>query len=43
MNKNKNNNNNFITVKSIVDENFQDYKKISMFIAFPKCDFKCFQ
>ena len=43
MNKNKNNNNNFITVKSIVDENFQDYKKISMFIAFPKCDFKCFK
>lgn len=35
--------NNFITVKSIVDENFQDYKKISMFIAFPKCDFKCFK
>lgn len=35
--------NDFITVKSIVDENFQDYKKTSMFIAFPKCDFKCFQ
>lgn len=35
--------NDFITVKSIVDENFQDYKKASMFIAFPKCDFKCFQ
>ena len=35
--------NDFITVKSIVDENFQDYKKTSMFIAFPKCDFKCFK
>ena len=35
--------NDFITVKSIVDENFQDYKKASMFIAFPKCDFKCFK
>lgn len=35
--------NNYITVKSIVDENFQDYKKSSMFIAFPKCDFKCFK
>ena len=35
--------NNFITVKSIVDENFQDYKKSSMFIALPKCDFKCFR
>ena len=35
--------NSFITVKMIVDENFQDYKKISMFVAFPKCDFKCFR
>ena len=35
--------NDFITVKSIVDEDFQDYKKASMFIAFPKCDFKCFK
>lgn len=35
--------NEYITVKSIVDENFQDYKKSSMFIAFPKCDFKCFR
>ena len=34
--------NNFVTVKTIVDENFQDYKKASMFIVFPKCDFKCF-
>ena len=33
----------FINVKMIVDENFQDYKKASMFIAFPKCDFKCFK
>ena len=30
-----------ITVKEIVDENFQDYKKSSMFIATSKCDFKC--
>ncbi len=35
--------NNFVTIKTIVDENFQDYKKASMFIAFPKCDFKCFR
>ena len=35
--------NNSIIVKSIVDENFQDYKKASMFISFPKCDFKCFR
>lgn len=32
---------NYITVKEIVDENFQDYKKASMFIATIKCDFKC--
>jgi hypothetical protein len=32
-----------ITVKSITDENFQDYKIISMFIAMPRCDFKCFK
>lgn len=30
-----------LTVKEIVDENFQDYKKASMFIATSKCDFKC--
>lgn len=30
-----------IAVKDIVDENFQDYKKPSMFIACVKCDFKC--
>jgi hypothetical protein len=30
-----------IKVKEIVDENFQDYKKSSMFIACVKCDFKC--
>ena len=30
-----------ITIKEIVDENFQDYKKSSMFIATKKCDFKC--
>lgn len=34
-------NENYITVKEIVDENFQDYKKASMFIATIKCDFKC--
>lgn len=28
-------------VKEINDENFQDYKKSSMFIACIKCDFKC--
>jgi hypothetical protein len=31
-----------ITVKTIVDENFQDYKFASMFVAMPYCDFKCF-
>lgn len=30
-----------IRVKDIVDENFQDYKKTSMFIATIICDFKC--
>ncbi len=30
-----------ITVKEIVDENFQDYKKSSMFVATSHCDFKC--
>ena len=34
-------NNSYLTVKEIVDENFQDYKKASMFIATIKCDFKC--
>jgi len=28
-------------IKGIQDENFQDYKICSMFIAFPKCSFKC--
>ena len=28
-------------VKVIVDENFQDYKKPSMFISAISCDFKC--
>lgn len=32
-----------ITIKEIVDENFQDYKKASMYLAFPQCDFKCFR
>lgn len=31
----------YLTVKEIVDENFQDYKKAAMFIATVKCDFKC--
>ncbi len=31
----------YITVKEIVDENFQDYKKSSMFVATSRCDFKC--
>lgn len=30
-----------ITVKEIVDENFQDYKKSSMLVATSRCDFKC--
>ncbi len=30
-----------IKIKEIVDENFQDYRKASMFIATEKCDFKC--
>ena len=30
-----------MTVKDIVDEDFQDYKKASMFIATSRCDFKC--
>ncbi|MDR1364763.1 MAG: radical SAM protein [Oscillospiraceae bacterium] len=34
--------NKLITVKTIVDENFQDYKSASMFLAMPNCDFKCF-
>ena len=28
-------------IKDIVDEDFQDYKKPSMMVAFPICDFKC--
>lgn len=28
-------------IKTIVDEDFVNYKKPSMFIAFPKCDWKC--
>ena len=28
-------------VKQIVDEDFVNYKKPSMFIAFPRCTFKC--
>lgn len=30
-----------IRVKEIIDENFQDYKKPSMFISAVSCDFKC--
>lgn len=32
---------NTITIKDIVDENFQDYKKTSLFIATCKCNWKC--
>ena len=28
-------------VKGIIDEDFINYKKPSMYIAFPKCSFKC--
>lgn len=28
-------------VKQIIDEDFVNYKKPSMYIAFPKCDLKC--
>lgn len=28
-------------VKNIIDEDFVNYKNASMFIAFPKCSFKC--
>lgn len=28
-------------VKSIIDEDISNYKKISMFIGFPNCTFKC--
>lgn len=31
----------YMYVKDIIDEDFQDYKKPSMMIAFPICDFKC--
>ncbi len=31
----------FMSVKEIVDENFQDYKKASMFVCANSCDFKC--
>ena len=41
MNTNSPLNNEYISVKEIMDENFQDYKKASMFIATIKCDFKC--
>ena len=30
-----------MTLKDIVDENFQDYKKTSMFIATCRCNWKC--
>ena len=33
----------YVKVNEIVDENFQDYKRASMYLAFPKCDFKCFR
>lgn len=28
-------------IKQLIDEDFVNYKKPSMFIAFPKCSFKC--
>ena len=28
-------------VKTIIDEDFINYKKASMYIAFPNCSFKC--
>ena len=28
-------------IKGLVDEDFVNYKKPSMYIAFPRCDFKC--
>lgn len=28
-------------IKGIIDEDFLNYKKPSMYIAFPKCTFKC--
>lgn len=31
----------YITLKEIVDEDFQDYKKSSMLLATSRCDFKC--
>lgn len=28
-------------IKGLIDEDFVNYKRPSMYIAFPKCDFKC--
>ncbi len=30
-----------VKIKGLKDEDFLNYKKPSMYIAFPKCDFKC--
>ncbi len=30
-----------MTIKTIIDEDFINYKKPSMYIAMPSCDFKC--
>ena len=30
-----------LTIKGLVDEDFVNYKKPSMYIAFPNCTFKC--
>jgi hypothetical protein len=30
-----------IKIKGYMDENLQDYKKASLFLAFPSCTFKC--
>lgn len=33
--------NSIIEIKGLVDEDFVNYKKPSMFISFPRCTFKC--
>jgi organic radical activating enzyme len=30
-----------VKIKGLIDEDFLNYKKPSMYVAFPKCDFKC--
>ena len=31
----------YMVIKGVTTEDFSNYKKPSMFIAFPRCDFKC--